>query len=175
MVSKFSPSKDQVLFLNQYTLLHILEGHGAIQVDFKNYIDWNDKLIFLAKGQYIKFLSDSFVVRRIAFPDEVMFSSKEVRVLFKHLVALGYIDFNDCEACQEFLSNTAFSNNTQQIIDISSAQWYWQNPFQASRDEYHIIFDAKDLVDEQYKNHLSVEQLASLMKNRGYNAFSVAS
>jgi len=173
MVSKFLPSSGEIYFINQYTLLHILEGQGAIQVDFKNYFDWKDKLIFLEKGQYIKFLSDSFVIRRIEFDDEIVFRHKDVRVLFKHLVSLGYIDFNTCEACQEFLTNTVFQSDAQELIDISSTQWFWQNPFSASKDEYTVIFDAKDVVDQQFKNHLNVHQLSTLLNQGGYDVFSL--
>ncbi len=173
MVSKFQPTTEQVYFINQPTLFHILEGQGAIQVDFKNYLDWDDKLIFLDKGQYIKFFSPSFLIRRIEFPDQGLFEEKDVRVLFKHLVSLGYIDFNACEDCQHFLTQTVFSDNVNQIIDVSSKQWFWQNPFQATKSEYHIIFDLKDIVDEQYKNHLTVDQLSSFIKHRGYDAVNL--
>ena len=89
-VEKFSPEINKVYFIEKYTLIHILSGIGSIQVDFKNYVDWQEKAIFLEKGQYIKFLSDDFVVRRIEFSDETKFHNDDVRVLFKHLISLGY-------------------------------------------------------------------------------------
>lgn len=89
MVGKLIPAINKVYFINQYTLIHTLSGKGGIQVDFKNYFDWQDKAIFLEKGQYIKFLSDDFVVRKIEFPNETKFVKDEVRVLFKHLISLG--------------------------------------------------------------------------------------
>ena len=147
-----------------------MEGNGGIQVDFQTYHDWKDKIIFLEKGQYIKFLSDNFLVRQITFPNENSFHNKEVRVLFKHLVALGYIDFNECIECQKYLTNTVFSSKTSDIIDISSKQWFWQNPFQANKEEYHIIFDVKEVIDEQYQNHLTNDQLSKLINHRGYEA-----
>ena len=82
MVTKFAPETDKVYLVNRNTLFHVLEGAGSIQVDFKNYDDWQDKLIYLEKGQYIKFLSTSFVIRKIEFEDEGLFQDKEVRVLF---------------------------------------------------------------------------------------------
>ena len=129
MVKKFTPEINKVYFINQYTLVQILSGNGSIQVDFKNYFDWQDKIIYLEKGQYIKFLSENFIVRQIEFDDEAVFRNKEVRVLFKHLISLGYINFSECETCQQYLSNTIFSSQLSDIIDISSKQWYWQNPF----------------------------------------------
>lgn len=162
MVSKLEAVFNKVYLIEQYSMFHILEGTGSIEVDFQLYHDWSDKIIFLEKGQYIKFLSADFVVRRIEFKDEAVFRNKDVRVLFKHLVSLGYIDFASCERCQEYLSKTIFSD-THEIIDISSEQWFWQNPFQAKKEEYHLIFDIKDVVDQEFKSHLSNQQLSELI------------
>ncbi|MEM6805112.1 MAG: AraC family transcriptional regulator, partial [Bacteroidota bacterium] len=103
MIHKFQPELNKVYFIDTYSMFHILKGNGGIEVDFKSYHDWQDKLIFLEKGQYIKFLSESFEVRKIAFKEERIFQDKKVRVLFKHLVALGYINFTDCTSCQDYL------------------------------------------------------------------------
>lgn len=169
-VVKFSPEINKVYFIEGFVLFHIISGHGSIQVDFKTYFDWNDKAIFLEKGQYIKFLSDNFIVRKIEFPNDSKFYSPEVRVLFKHLISLGYIDLMECEECSRFLSETVMTQNAADIIDISSKQWYWQNPFKANKEEYQIIFDAKELIDKEYNNHLSGRDLVSLINERGYNA-----
>lgn len=166
MVAKFNPQFNTVYFINKPTMFHILDGNGGIQVDFKNYFDLSDRIIFLEKGQYIKFLDNGFVVRKVEFLDEQLFKNKDVRVLFKHLVSLGYINFSDCFECQRFLDDNLISNSNS-FIDISSQQWYWQNPFNATKSEYHIIFDVKDVIDREYKNHLSNEDIANLF--RGYD------
>lgn len=170
MVTKLFPEIDKVYFIEKYTLIHILSGKGNIQVDFENYFDWQDKAIYLEKGQYIKFLSDDFLVRKIEFPDEAMFRNKDVRVLFKHLISLGYIDFKECSDCQNFLNNSVFSEETKQIIDISSKQWFWQNPFKASKSEYQIIFDVKEVIDEHFSNRLSNADLVHLINKNGIDA-----
>lgn len=151
-------------------MLHILNGVGGIEVDFSSYHDWKDKLIFLEKGQYIKFLSEDFVVRKIEFNDSRVFGNKDVRVLFKHLVALGYINFDECTSCQKYLDNSIFSKQSSDIIDVSSEQWYWQNPFHANHDEYHLIFDIKDIIDKQYRNNLSNEKISKIIGVQGYQA-----
>lgn len=170
MVEKFTPEINKVYFITQYTLIHVLSGSGSIQVDFQNYYDWQDKAIYLEDGQYIKFLSDNFLVRKIEFPNESLFRNKEVRVLFKHLISLGYINFNECADCQKYLQDTVFSDNSGDIIDVSSKQWYWQNPFGANKDEYQLIFDLKDVIDSQYTNHLTNEDLVALVNENGHNA-----
>ena len=94
MVKKFTPEINKIYLIHTHTMYHILEGMGEIEVDFKAYHDWDNKLIFLDKGQYIKFASGNFIVRKIEFENAQLFHNKEVRVLFKHLVSLGYINFN---------------------------------------------------------------------------------
>jgi len=156
--------------MESHTLIHILSGSGSIQVDFKNYFDWHEKAIFLEKGQYIKFLSNDFTVRRIGFSNEDRFYHSDVRVLFKHLISLGYIDLLECGECNAFLSETALAENSADIIDISSKQWFWQNPFKANREEYQVIFDAKAIIDKEYPNKLTSSELVHLINDRGYNA-----
>ncbi len=170
MVKKFSPSYNKVYFINNYTMFHILQGSGGIEVDFKSYHDWGDKLIFLEKGQYIKFLSENFEVRSIEFQEERIFRNKEVRVLFKHLVALGYINFKECTTCQRYLNSAISFGETSDIIDVSSEQWYWQNPFQANQEEYHIIFDIKDVIDQEYRSHLSNDKISKILGLSGIKA-----
>lgn len=169
-VEKFSPEINKVYFIEAHTLIHILSGKGGIQVDFKNYFDWQEKAIFLEKGQYIKFMSDDFLIRRIEFSNESKFYNSEVRVLFKHLISLGYIDLLECEDCNTFLSESTLTDNSASIIDVSSKQWYWQNPFKANKEEYQVIFDTKDIIDKEYVNNLTTNDLVNLINERGYNA-----
>ena len=172
-VEKFVPEINKVYFIESHTLIHILSGKGSIQVDFKNYFDWQEKAIFLEKGQYIKFLSEDFTVRKIEFSNESKFYHQEVRVLFKHLISLGYIDLLECAECNSFLSESALTDNSASIIDVSSRQWFWQNPFKANKEEYQIIFDTKDFIDQEYSNNLTTQELVSLINERGYNAQSL--
>ena len=166
---KLNPEINKVYFINKYTLVNILSGTGSIEVDFQNYTDWEDKVIYMSKGQYIKFLSDDFSIQLLEFPDEILFKSKDVRVLFKHLIALGYINFKECSECQKYLTDTIFNINNHSIIDISTKQWYRQNPFQANKEEYKLIFDAKDVIDKEFKNNLSSKDLVYLFDANGCN------
>lgn len=172
-VEKTTPKVNEVYLIENHTLIHILSGSGSIQVDFKNYFDWQEKAIFLEKGQYIKFLSDDFVVRKIEFSNEITFYNKDVRVLFKHLISLGYIDLMECVECQKFLSESLLNENSANIIDVSSKQWYWQNPFNANKDEYQIIFDTKEIIDKQFYNNLKSVDMVELINEKGYNAQSL--
>ena len=169
-VEKIVPEINKVYQIERHTLIHILSGSGSIQVDFNNYYDWQEKAIFLEKDQYIKFLSDDFLIRKYEFSDVETFYNKDVRVLFKHLISLGYIDLEECSECKAFLSESVFSENPTHIIDVSSEQWYWQNPFKANKTEYQVIFDTKELIDKEYVNSLTSRDLVNLINARGYNA-----
>ena len=158
-VRKFKAELNKVYFIEQRTLIHILEGTGSIQVDFKSYTDWDDKIIYLEKGQYVKFLSEDFLVRFITFSDKELFKSKDVRILFKHLISLGYINYSECKDCKSFLENTVFNPNIDKLIDTSIDQWYWQNPFGANKKEYEIIFDLKDVLDKEFSNQINITKL----------------
>ncbi len=170
MVERFRPVIDQVYFINEHTLFLIRAGSGTIQIDFQNYADWQDRAIYLSKGQYIRFFSDDFEVMKVIFPDEALFHSPDVRVLFNHLISLGYIDLKDCRECSRFLSDTLFDEKPEGILDISAGQWYWQNPFNANQEEYRIIFDLKDIIDMEYGSIANPQGLAALLDSRGFHA-----
>ena len=169
MVSLDRPPSHKVQFINSYVLYYIKSGAGALEVDFKNYGDWQDKLIYLSPGQYIKFLSSDFEVFRISFPDLATFQSPEFRVLFKHLISLGYIDLAHCQDCQRFLSQGAFAKDGRHILDISANQWFWQNPFNADRQQYQVIFDLKEILDHRYQETISGQQLVQALNQQGLN------
>ncbi|WP_298311410.1 AraC family transcriptional regulator [uncultured Aquimarina sp.] len=173
MVVKFTPQINKVYFINQYTLYQIISGNGGIQVDFKNYFDWKDKAIYLEKGQYIKFLSDDFFVLKIEFPNETIFRNKEFRVLFKHLISLGYIDFEKSNSFQEIIHQFNSNIELNTIIDTSTKQWYLQNPFKANKEEYQIIFDTKEIIDEQYSSNISTKDITAYVNEKGYNIQSL--
>jgi len=168
MSTIFNPEINKVYFINQYTLLIIKTGTGSIQVDFENYFNWQDKGIYLSKGQYIKFLSDDFEVYRIEFPSEALFTSKDVRVLFKHLISLGYVDFLS-ENKESFLSKNVLHQQKQQIIDFSTRKWYMQDPFRARKEEYQVIFDVKDVIDQAYSSNLKTDHIVNEIESSGYN------
>lgn len=167
MLHEFRPEIDKVYFINKYTLFLLISGTGSIQVDFANYNEWKDKAIFLGKGQYIKFLSDDFLVRKLEFPTQEIYGNKDVRVLFKHLISLGYINFNVDFNVQNSLTKTLFQGSSKEIIDVSLQQWFCQNPFNASKSEYQVIFDVKEIIDKEYMNQLAKKDLEALINENG--------
>lgn len=169
-VEKFFPRINKVYFIEHYTLIYIVGGKGSIQVDFKNYRNWKEKAIFLSKGQYIKFLSDDFVVKRIEFGNRTSCTNKKSRVLFKHLLSLGYVSLKEPYEGKVFLSKQMLTKNSADLIDRSSKQWFLQNPFKANRKEYDVIFDIKDVIDEKYRDNPTSKDVLNSINLKGYNA-----
>lgn len=156
--------------MTQHSLFLIQSGAGSIQVDFENYYGWVNKAIFLEKGQYIKFLSDDFKVEKMEFPDSGILDHRTARVLFKHLISLGHIDFTSNTNSQKGLKMFNSIRNPQEIIETSSKQWFLQNPFKATQEEYEMIFDAKEIIDAKYNEQLKVEELSLLVNGNGEKA-----
>ncbi len=166
----FFPDINKVYYLTQHSLFHIRSGTGGIQVDFENYFGWTNKAIFLEKGQYIKFLSDDFNVGKLEFPDDGIFDDKSYRVLFKHLVSLGHIDLSSCFDSKKEMEVFNAANNPKEIIATSSKQWFLQNPFKATEEEYEVIFDVKEIIDTKFDRQLKSEDLMLFVNTKGENA-----
>ena len=87
----FTSKKNHLYSIDQHTLVWIQGGEGVIEVDFKTYSDFQNKLIYLAPGQYLKFLIGEFQVKLLEFPSRLCWASNDNRGLFKHLISFGYI------------------------------------------------------------------------------------
>ena len=165
MLQHFKPEFNKNYTFSNHQLIWIKAGKGLIEVDFKNYTDFQDKLIYISPNQYIKFIFGDFEVAKLEIPSQFVSRSQDFRVLFKHLISLGYVRF---EQGGHIILDAIFSNNFLEVLDISSRQWFWQNPFKASREEYNIIFDIKDAIDEHFADHLNLENLLAAVKPGHY-------
>lgn len=164
MHTPWVPKSQEVYFISRPTMLYILEGQGFIQVDFKNYLDWENKLFFLEEGQYIKFLTEGFTIYKFEFTDTNLLAHKDIRVLFKHLVSLGHINLDNYFKPLHGFKLLAHAK-PREIIHSSSQKWYQQNPFQANKEEYTIIFDVKEAIDKHYHDHLSNQEIKYLLRD----------
>lgn len=156
--------------MTRHALIYVVSGTGGIQVDFENYYGWDGKAIFLEKGQYIKFLSDDFEIEKIEFSEDGVMADKESRVLFKHLVSLGHIDFSSYANFKNGFELGEPIDNTTKIIEAACAQWFLQNPFRATSEEYELIFDVKEIIDAKYDTQLKVSDLMSLVREQRANS-----
>ncbi len=121
------------------TLYFIQRGSGSIEVDFRHYANWDLKLIFIDRDQYIRFPNDTFEVIKVPLSDAGVAEDRSYRVLFKHIVNLGTIDY--------FKSVDWIDKSNQGLLDYSATQWVHQNPFKVTPDQKEILFDTKELID----------------------------
>lgn len=166
MLKTFHPKINEFTVFPQHVMIWIKSGNGMIEVDFKHYSHFQDKLIFLSPNQPIKFLYGTFEAVILAFPNDLVTATTDFRVLFKHLIAMGYIEFSNKKQC---LLDTLFDENPLTILDVSTNQWFWQNPFNAAKDEYTIIFDLKEVIDEHFNENWSVGQFVSNINHEYYS------
>ncbi len=160
MIQSFQPVFGKVYLIDSYSLFYIISGSGGIEVDFKTYFNYENKIIYLEQGQYVKFLSDDFEVKKMSFDEQDLGNNQDYRVLFKHLVSLGHIEVNTTSKEQRPLR---FHDTTgkYEILDASASRWFHQDPFQASIEEYRTIFDMKEIIDRSFFKSFTKKDLES--------------
>ena len=162
MLKFFQPKVNEFTTFSNYVLLWVKSGQGLIEVDFKIYSDFENKFIFLSPHQNIKFLFGNFEIALLQFPNHLALKSQDYRVLFKHLISLGYVEFRGQE---EQVFTSLFNKNAVKILETSTNQWFWQNPFNASKAEYTTLFDLKDTIDAHFNENWSINQFISTIHN----------
>lgn len=170
MFKTLHPDLGSILSFPKHVMLWIKSGYGSIEVDFKKYTDFQDRLLFLSPGQPIKFTFGDFELALLEFPPDFVLQSKDYRVLFKHLIALGYVDLSGKK--QDLLTEIK-GNSPQKILDLSTHQWFWQNPFNAEKEEYQLIFDLKDAIDAHFHENWSVEQFVHAVDKEYYSLHKI--
>lgn len=163
----FRPTPNNHYRITKPSAFAIEEGAGAIEVDFKHHTKWVDKIIFLDTDQYIKFPNDSFRVKKIEFEDTEVANHPEYRVLFKHIVNLGTIDY-----C---LAPGWVHHTNAQLLDFSAFEWATQNPFKINVSERNLLFDTKVMIDNAYrdgfKTVLGDDEVEDLLKVKVGHSF----
>ncbi|MEZ5018343.1 MAG: helix-turn-helix domain-containing protein [Flavipsychrobacter sp.] len=152
----FTPLVYQVYSFNQYCLLFIREGDGLFQIDFKNYGYSSGKAIFLSPGQYFQLLSGHFRIEVLDFPANSVQQVVNSRLLFKHLVSVGYVKVNDFEQLETKQSSVVLLSN-------AINRWVEQNPFSATMSEVELLFDLKDVVDVKFREPITLKDIAGFL------------
>ncbi|MEM7038641.1 MAG: AraC family transcriptional regulator, partial [Bacteroidota bacterium] len=142
MGMEMNGKKDVIAPLENHTLLRIGGGKGILQVDFRDYAITEPELIFLAPDQYYSFEAGEFDVEVEEFPDLPVPRQRDLRYLFKHLVAVGKVNMT---AFQHALRTPDVPSSDP--LDISVHAWKLQNPFQLPDSHTDLLFDLKSLID----------------------------
>ncbi len=166
MTNEFTAESYKVYDIQQYTMLNILEGSGRFMIDFKTYKCCKKKAIFLEKGQFVKFLGDQFKVRFITFSDTDILQSRDARVLFKHLVSMGYIDFKACKDREAFVTHNNCRESMDTLVRLAVQQWYWKNPFGATKEEYQVLFDINQFIETELKKRNNPKTVKAFFKQK---------
>ncbi len=147
-------------------MLWFHSGQGLVEIDFTPYYNLTNHLISLSPEQPFRFVHGDFDVRSVGYDTDLISQSPDHRVLFKHLVSLGHITL---DAKAESVKSDLSEGDSDKILQLSVQQWFSQNPFNACRDEYDLIFDLKDLLDTQYHQQTSLNRLINkLPRNYAY-------
>lgn len=171
----FYPVLNKVYFFNKHSVLILKSGQGLFQVDFRNYQFSSGKAIFLAPGQYFQLLAGQYEIRMFEFPGGKISQTLNARFLFKHLVSLGHIDLSQPK--QFHLNPLQFldvSGTSPEILHHAIKEWINQNPFRASQQEVNLLFDLKDIVDEKFREPISIPSIAKALQEKPYHIKRVA-
>ena len=165
----FIPEYNKVHLFDKHCVLFFESGYGVFQVDFKNYQFSTRRAVFLAPGQYFQLISGQFQITLFEFPGDEIAQTYNSRFLFKHLVSLGYIDLSQPDLFHlKSLQSLDLSTRKPDLLDDAIDEWISQNPFQATSSEVNLLFDLKDIVDEEYREPLSIDEISRRVREKPY-------
>lgn len=159
MYQHLQPARYEMITLKRRSLVRVLSGEGPIEVDFRPYRSWRGKILSLYAGQYIRFLEGNFRAQLIELPDSACDAARDARVLFRHLVSVGYVEYDDASRWASTHPGNPGRADPHSIINALVSAWFQQNPFGASTDEYRLLFDVKEVIDASIREHVSVSAI----------------
>jgi AraC-like DNA-binding protein len=165
MENTFNPELNKIYVFERHSVLFINSGWGSFQVDFRNYQFTAGKVIFLSPGQYFQLKSGSFGMTLYEFSDEKINQLENSRFLFKHLVSLSHVDL---VLPKQFHLNQAQYSNMTTLLASAIDDWKLQDPFQASEPEINMLFDIKDIIDDRYREPISLIDYTRALKEKPY-------
>lgn len=171
MIEKaFHPSLNKVYVFKKHSVLILKRGQGLFQADFRNYHFSSGKALFLAPGQYFQLLSGHYDIQLFEFPGDKISQTLNARFLFKHLISLGHIDLSQQKQFHlNPLQYLDVSASTPEILSNAITTWISQNPFKASQQEVNLLFDLKDIVDEKFREPISMPYLSKALQEKPYH------
>ena len=148
----------------------IRSGHGIFQVDFKNYTFNPGQSLFLAPGQYFQLLSGDYHIVIYEFEERDVRLIENSRFLFRHLVSIGHVE--NLESPQFFSSQLPNSNTRRantSILKEAIKNWLQLNPFKGTLDDINLLFNLKEIIDEQYIEPISLPNVSKQLGVKQYH------
>ena len=171
----FVPILNKMYVVEKHTIMLFQDGDAIFSVDFRNYHFKSDKIIFLSPGQYFQLLSGSLKISSFEFSNDNINQLSNSRFLFKHLISLGYIDVNEeNQFYLEQLNVIDISTESPAILSKSIEDWIRLNPFKASSSDINLLFDLKEIVDEKYREPISIHYISGVLKEKPYRINALA-
>ena len=169
MEKHFVPILNKIYVFDKHTLLLFQDGDGIFSVDFRNYHFKSDKIIFLSPGQYFQLLSGSFSITTFEFSNDNINHTTNSRFLFKHLISLGHIDINPQNKYYlDELQSIDILKNSVSLLSKGIDDWIKLNPFKATSEDINLLFDLKEIVDEKYREPVSITYISSVLNEKPY-------
>lgn len=159
MKKNFIPLVNKLYVFDKHCMFMIQSGHGIFQVDFKNYVYTKEKIFFLSPGQSFQLLSGDFIITQYEITQETIAKLDNSRFLFKHIIGLGHIEMQD--ANQILIKEDVF--NIEGFLNTSIEDWITLNPFQTTKENINLLFNVKEIIDEQYKEPINLITVSSLL------------
>lgn len=170
MPTNFSPTLIKMYVFKKHTMLMIQSVEGIFQVDFKNYNFSAGQSIFLSPGQYFQLLSGSYNILMYEFEEKDLRHIENSRFLFKHLVSIGHIDVRQSgEVYTSQLRNIDICETNTPLLSEAIEDWLKLNPFNSTQPDINLLFDLKEIIDENYMEHLSLSDVSMQLKEKPYH------
>jgi len=169
MKNDFNPELNKIYIFERHSVLFINSGAGSFQVDFRNYEFTAGKVIFLSPGQYFRLTSGSFDITLYEFSNDNIRQLENSRFLFKHLVSVAHVDL--VLPMQFRLNQPQYASTPENMATILTSaidDWKLQDPFRASEQEINLLFDIKDIIDERYREPVSLPDYIKALNEKPY-------
>lgn len=165
---------------DHHRVIFLGEGVGVYQVDFRNYVHEQPRVLFLNPEQYFARLAGSFSVEEIRIPQNLLpqdpAQDVELRLLFSHIYEVGSIGPN--QRLEQTLSS---SDETKLIESLRHASDHWRasHPLhpQITDRELDLLFDLRRHIELHFRErrkmadygnwiHLSPKRINQITKSR---------
>ena len=152
----------------------IQSGSGIFQVDFINYNFKAGQSIFLSPGQYFQLLSGGYNILQYEFEEKDVRHIENSRFLFKHLVSIGHIDIKQSEQLykSQLRNIDVFENNTS-LLSGAINSWLQLNPFNTTKHDINLLFDLKEIIDDNYMGQVSLTDISKKIDEKPYRIDSL--
>jgi len=170
MPAEFTPILNKLYVFKKHTVLMIVSGQGIFEVDFKNYNFSAGKSIFLSPGQYLQLLSGSYSMLLYEFNEKDVRHIENSRFLFKHLISIGHVDLKQTgQIYASQLRNIDICETNTPLLSEAIKDWLQINPFNATGHDINLLFDLKEIIDENYMEHISLADVSKRLNEKPYH------